>query len=55
MMQAPLFLCETKMGFSKCSVFWKVGSGFETPTSPRASLYEKVVQKDIMLGERVKT
>lgn len=55
MMQAPLFLCETKMGFSKYSVFWKVGSGFEIPTSPRAPLYEKAVQKDIMLGEGIKT
>lgn len=53
MMQSPLFLCETKTGFSKCSVFWKVGSGFEAPTSPRAPLYEKSVQKDIMFGEGV--
>lgn len=50
MMQSPLFLCETKMGFSKCSVLWKVGSGFETPTSPRAPLYEKAVQKDNVWG-----
>lgn len=41
------------MGFSKYSVFWKVGSGFETPTSLRAPLYEKTVQKDITLGEGV--
>lgn len=34
-------------------MFWKVGSGFETPTSLRAPLYEKIVQKDIMLGEGV--
>lgn len=54
MMRTSLFLCETKMGFSKCSeLFWKVGSGFETPTSPRAPLYGKAVQKDIMLGEGV--
>lgn len=52
-MQTPLFLCETKRGFSKCSMFWKVGSGFETPASPRAPLYEKAVQKDIMLREEV--
>lgn len=53
MMQTPLFLCETKRGFSKCSVFWKVGSGFESPTSPRAPLYENAIEKDIMLGEGV--
>lgn len=34
-------------------MFWKVGSGFETPASPRAPLYEKAVQKDIMLREEV--
>lgn len=53
MMQTHLFLCKTKMGFWKCSMFWKVGSGFETPTSLRAPLYEKIVQKDRMLGEGV--
>lgn len=51
MMQTHLFLCETKTGFSKYSIFWKVGAGFETPTSLRAPLDEELVQKDIMLGE----
>lgn len=54
MMQTHLFLCETKMGFSKYSMFWKVGSGFETPTSLRAPLYEKIVKKE-HLGRGYKT
>lgn len=45
MMQTHLFFCETKMGFSEYSVFWKVGSGFETLTSRMAPLNERIVQK----------
>lgn len=45
MMQTDLFFCETKMGFSEYSVFWKVGSGFETLTSRMAPLNERIVQK----------